>query len=125
VSTPGSNLLAMALTVQGQQAVVYRRATARTTDAAGRLVTTYAAPVTIYGSFQAVNTSLLTQYGLDLNKRYSTFYASSRFNEPGRDQAPDAFDYDGRRWIAVTGVDWFAQDGWDSVLVVDSGPTPT
>jgi len=125
MSTPGSNLLALALTVQGQQPVVWRRCTGRTTDAAGRQISVYAAPVTVYGSFQAVNTNMLSQYGLDMNKRYSTFFASSRFNEPDRDQAPDAFDYGGRRWVAVTGVDWFTQDGWDSVLVVDSGPTPT
>lgn len=124
MSTPGSNLLAAALTVIAPQAVVWRAATGRTTDAAGRQSTVYADPVTVYGSFQAVNTALLTQYGLDMNKRYATFYASARFNEPGRDQSPDAFDFDGRRWVAVTGVDWFAIDGWDSVLVVDSGPIP-
>lgn len=125
MSVPGSNLLAQALTALGQQAVVYRRCTSRTTDAAGRQVSVYATPVTVYGSFQAVNTDLLTSYGLDMNKQYATFFASAQFNEPNRDQSPDAFDYGGRRWIAVTSVDWYAQDGWNSVLVVDSGPAPT
>lgn len=121
---PGSNLLAAALRVISPQAVTYRASTSRTTDASGRQVSTYAAPVTVYGSFQALNTGLVTQYGLDMNKRYATFYASVRFQEPTRDKAPDAFDFDGRRWIAVTDVEWFGIDGWDSVLLVDSGPTP-
>lgn len=122
--TPGSNLLAAALSAITPQPVTYLAATGRTTDGAGRQTPVYAAPVVVYGSFQAVNTDMLTRYGLDMNKRYATIYASVRFREPGRDQAPDAFDFDGRRWVAVTGVDWFAIDGWDSVLVVDSGATP-
>lgn len=124
MSVPGSNLLALAMTAIAPQPVVWRASTGRTTDASGRMVSTFAAPVTLYGSFQAVNTNLITQYGLDMNQRYAVFYASARFKEPNRDTAPDVFDFDGRRWVMVTGVDWFGIDSWDSVLVVDSGPTP-
>jgi len=124
ISVPGPTFSAQALTAIAPQPVRVARLDEQTVDASFRQVATYADPVTVYGSFQAVNTNLITHYGLDMNKRYAVFYASKRFKEATRDTAPDAFDYDGRRWIAVTGVDWFAMDGWDSVLVVDSGPTP-
>jgi len=124
MSVPGSNLLAAAFTVITPQPVTYRASTGRTTNAAGLMTPTYAAPVTVYGSFQAVNTNMMAQLGLDMSKRYAMFYASRRFREPDRGNPPDAFTYDGRRWIGVSGVDWYAIDGWDSVLVVDSGPEP-
>lgn len=122
--TPGSNLLAAALSVIAPSAVVWRAYTGKTTRADGVQVTTYAAPVTLYGSWQAVPSRDVAAYGLDMSKDYAVFYASTPFQNAARDEAPDAFTFTDRRWTVIGRTGWFTVDGWDSVLVIDTGPEP-
>lgn len=120
--TPGSNLLAEALTLIAPQAVTYRAYTAQTTNEAGEKTATYANPVTRYGSFQPVSRTVMALQGLDMDKRYALFYVSSNIRNPGRDGSGDLFGFNGRAWQAMGGADWFAIDGWDATLLVDVGP---
>lgn len=119
---PGSNLLALALTVIAPQGVQFYQATGRAKNAVGQFVTAYAAPVTIPGSFQPVDVKLLQKYGLDMDKDYATFYATGGFETPTRNESGDQFAYGGRRWQAIGKVPWVTQDGWTSILMVDVGP---
>jgi hypothetical protein len=125
MSTPGSNVLALALTAIAPQPVEYRAYTGKTTRADGQQVAAFAAPVTLYGSWQAVPSSDKAAYGLTLSMDYAVFYASTPMQNAVRDEAPDQFTYAGRRWSIVSRTGWFVMDGWDSVLVVDIGPEPT
>lgn len=123
--TPGSNLLAQALRVIAPQAVVFRAYQGKATRADGVQITSYAAAVTLYGSFQAVSSKDVVAYGMDISKDYAVFYASQPFQNAARDEAPDAFTFNGRRWTVVGRTGWFAIDGWDAVLLIDTGPEPS
>lgn len=124
MSVPGSNLLALALTAIAPQPVQFRAYTGKTTRADGQQVNAYAAPVTLYGSWQAVTSQDKALYGLTLSSDYAVFYASTPMQNAVRDEAPDQFTYAGRRWSVIARTGWFAMDGWDSVLVIDIGPEP-
>lgn len=121
MSVPGSNLLADALTVIDPQLVRYARYAGQATDAAGRKAATYDDAIDVWGSVQPVSRSVMALQGLDLDKRYVTFYASQSFRQPGRDGAGDHFTFGGRVWQAMGGSDWYAVDGWEAALLVDVG----
>lgn len=118
---PGGNLLGLALSVIAPQTVLYLAYEGKTTNAAGKEVVTYAEPTGIYGSFQPINRDRYEANGLDFDKSYATFYATGSYKPPFRNGAADRFAYAGRLWEAVGKVDWFAQDGWDAVMLVDVG----
>lgn len=118
MSIPGLNLLALASTVIAQQGVAYERWLANTTNAEGNDVPAYAAPVTVWGSFQPVSLDRIESLGLDMGRDYATFYATGAYRPGWRDDSPDRFTYGGRTWEASGVVDWFAQDGWEAVLMV-------
>lgn len=118
---PGSNLLAMALRVIAPQSVLYSRFVSRTANAAGKYVTTYADPVSLQGSFQAVPRNLYQQFGLDLQKNYNAFYASQNIIDVNRNVSGDQLTYQGRKYQCESITPWFFQDGWVGVLVVDIG----
>lgn len=120
--TPGSNLLAEALTLIEPQSVQFRAYTGQTTNEAGEKTATYDTPVTLWGSFQPVSRTVMALQGLDMDKRYAVFYVSLRTIDPGREGAGDLFGFDGRAWQAMGGTDWYAIDGWDATLLVDVGP---
>lgn len=116
---PGSNLLALAMGVIGQQAIAWARNTGLTTLASGAQVPTWADPVTIYGSLQPVDNTLLQQLGLDWTKNYCTFYAPAEFREVDRDQTGDRLTYAGKTYQVLNKTSWFAQDGWERVMCVE------
>lgn len=119
--TPGSNLLAEALTLIAPQAVTYRAFVSQTTNEAGEDTATYSNTVTLWGSFQPVSRTVMALQGLDMDKRYALFYVSANTRNPGRDGAGDLFGFNGRAWQAMGGADWYAIDGWDATLLVDVG----
>lgn len=120
--TPGSNLLAEALTVIEPQLVRHYRFVRQAPDAAGVMVTQYAPARDVWGSFQPVSTALMAQLGLEMNKRHALLYSSQPFTEPGRDTAGDQFAFNGRRWSVLDNTDWAAVDGWNVVLLAEIGP---
>lgn len=117
---PGSNILALALTVQSPQAVQFYAWTGKSTRADGVEVNSYATPVTLYGSWQAVSSKDKAAYGLTMSMDYAVFYCSREFQNAARDEAPDQFVYAGTRWTVIARTGWFDMDGWDAVLVIAS-----
>lgn len=115
---PGSNLLNMALRVIARQTVSYFVFTGRVLNSYGQDIPTYADPIQITGSFQAVPRQLYEKYGLDLQKTYYTFYSSTNIIDVGRDTAGDQLSFNNQRFQVESGNDWFATDGWKGVLCV-------
>ena len=117
------NTLAMALKVQRKTSVDYFRFSARTTNAAGIDVTTYAAKVTITtGKVTAVNKKNYEQFGLDFSKQYINWYVQNLAAvDLARDSSGDVIETLGRRWQLVGSNLWYQLDGWDSFLAVDIG----
>lgn len=124
---PGSNLLNMALGVIGAQPDVYwRQQTGRTLDEAGEWVPEYAPPLPVKGSLQPLSATRYQQLGLDLARRYFSFFTSAPVQGVGRDRSGDLLDIAGRRYQAesLADGDWGDVDGWREVIIVDIGPTP-
>lgn len=118
---PGSNLLAIALTVITPSEIALSRATGRVQNAVGEWVTTYAPQVPIEGSWQPVDQTKYESLGLDLTKKYFTFYASEVINSINRGESPDLCERNGRKYSTVGDVPWNDVDGWQSALFVDIG----
>lgn len=118
---PGQNLLNMCLTLIAKQVITYYQFESRAPNAVGQDITTYLSPVSIVGSFQAVPRKLYREYGLDLQKDFSTFYTSNNLLDITRDVSGDQIVYNGRRYQVESDNDWYAQDGWKGVLCVDLG----
>jgi len=113
------NLLRLALTATGSQWVQYYAATGRETNAIGNLVTTYAQPVRISGSFQPVATSYYEQLGLDMTKSYSNWYdPNSTTRDIERDTTGDKIVFCGSTYIALSNNDWSCVDGWVGTLFI-------
>lgn len=119
---PGSNLLRLALSVQGTQTLRWHQATGRTTNSVGKDVTAYADPVDVKGSFQPMSRASVMRNGLNIEKNYGTLYCVEPIQTAGRDLSGDQFSYGGSRWQAAGEIDWTMQDSWDAVTLVRIGP---
>jgi E217 collar protein gp28 len=119
---PGSNLLAEALQLIEPQTVRYFQWTDRATSATGRQVSEFAPGVDIEeGSLQAVPLTRYAMLGLDLKKKYTSWFVTVEVVGVDRDRAGDCYEFNGRRYQVVTETNWFTQDGWVCVIGVDIG----
>lgn len=122
MSVPGSNLLVEALGLIASQPVQYYQNTGRTTTGAGRYVSTLAAPVAVtVGSVQAVPRSRFEILGLDMSKKYVTWFVPRAVVGIVRDAAGDQITYNGQTFQVETTTDWEGQDGWMAALCVQIG----
>lgn len=121
MSVPGSNLLAMALTVIAPQIIVLYRYTGRAENAAGEYVAQYTPGFPVEGSWQPVDQTKYEALGLDLSKKYFMFYASERIEGVQRGEAPDLAERNGRKYSTITDLPWNDVDGWQSAMFVDIG----
>ena len=119
---PGINVLSIAFGAIAQQVVKYIRNTGRTQNAVGAWVTAYAAPVDVRASWQPVDAKKYEQLGLDLMKEYHNVWLRVPVNGVQRGASPDRIAYAGRLHEVVDVKDWYGQDGWQEVLVIDIGP---
>lgn len=117
---PGGNLYNKAISLIQKQTVAYYAYTGRTTNDYGVDVATYAAPVNITGSLQAVPRNRYTTLGLDFQKDYVTLFCPRNLLDLQRDVSGDLFTYDGRTFKVESLTDWFAQDGWVQALAVQT-----
>lgn len=125
MSVPGSNLLAQALTMIASQAVTYYRDAGRVKNAVGQFVTAFDPGVVVpVGSVQAVPLNRYEALGLDMQKRYVTWFVSLAVLGVARDRSGDEFAYAGRRYGIVGETPWFTQDGWVEVIGIDIGANP-
>lgn len=115
---PGSNILQQALSVIAASEVNYFMATGRSLNSIGQDVTTYAAPVSLFGSFQPISKSMYEQYGLDLQKSYFNFYVSANIQDTQRDRSGDQIVFGDLRFQCESNTEWFRIDGWKAILCV-------
>ncbi|ASG88408.1 phage collar protein [Salmonella enterica] len=118
---PGSNLLNLALSVIGSQALEYHAFTGRQTNAAGYDVAEYAEPMPVVGSFQPVPRTQYANLGLDYQKTYWNFYVSADVIDVARDVSGDQFAFDGLRYQCESITPWRSIDGWNAVLCAEIG----
>lgn len=121
---PGINLLSMALGMIASETVEYFAEAGREKQPNGVYLTTYAAGQTIEEcSVQAVNKRNYQAIGLDFAKNYVTWYIPAlAATVLARGKSGDVFEWNGRRFQMVGGIDWTGQDGWASVIGCDIGP---
>lgn len=121
---PGANLLNFAFALIATETVQYYRETGRNRQPNGVFVSTYAAAQQIDDcSVQAVNKRNYQAIGLDFAKNYVTLYIPSlAFTVIARGKSGDVFEWNGRRYQLVGGVDWMGEDGWGSAVACDIGP---
>lgn len=119
MNVPGSNLLGLALRAIRPQILQHRAFVSRAVNGAGEYVSTFAAPVDITGSMQAVNKKLYQALGLHLSKNYSTLYTSASVNATERDREGDLILWNGKTWQCESDQDWGAVDGWRKFLCVE------
>lgn len=113
------NLLNTAMKVIPTQTVELIRFIGREQDDEGAFQNTYAPPVTIRGSFQAVDAQSVKDLGFDSQKNYRRLYTSDDVKGIARGSSPDIIRYAGKRYEVVGDADWYAQDGWKSVYCVE------
>lgn len=122
---PGSNLLNLAMTVQGLQQVLYYRFISRTTNEIGIDESDYALPIVLTGSLQPVPRDRYEQLGLDFNRNYKTFYASYDIRDLRRDVSGDRIGFNGNLYECLSANPWYEIDGWLSILIVEvNEPAP-
>lgn len=121
---PGANLLGIAFGAIAQQTVQHLVATGRTQNSVGAWVTQYAPPVTLRVSWQPVDAKKYEQLGLDLAKEYHTIWMKAPAIGVQRGKSPDRFIEGGKLHEVVDVKDWYGQDGWVEVLVIDIGDAP-
>jgi E217 collar protein gp28 len=118
MSVPGIDLLNVALSAIVAQSITYIKAASRTLNDVGQWLTTYDSPITILGSFQPVARSMYTQLGLNFNKDYFYLYTSNDVIDLDRDITADQVQFNGITYQCEAATEWYAIDGWKSVLCV-------
>ena len=116
------NLLAAALTLIPPVSVQWYKATGRTRNALGNWIVTYAAPVTLRGSFQPLEKAKYEALGLDMNKHYFVLYASADLIAVERGTSGDYIVHQGTKYQFEDVADWLYYNGWRGVVCVDIGP---
>ena len=123
MNIPGSNLLATALTLICPDTFEYFRYSGIQTNAIGFEVVSFAAPVMVAGSVQAVDRSVYQEQGLDWQRRYIRIWTTQDIDDLERDRAGDQIAWNGDRYQIVDQSDWHTQDGWNGCLFVEV-PSP-
>ncbi|OWK42056.1 phage collar protein [Fimbriiglobus ruber] len=108
----------MAFRVLGKQCFQYYAYQSRTPNDVGQYVTTYAPPVTFYGSVQPVPRDLYERYGLEFQRSYVNVYLQRNVIDVARDVSGDQIVFNGATYQCVSKTAWDAIDGWDAVLCV-------
>lgn len=111
----------MAFSIISKQTVSYYRNTGRSVNDVGQYVSTYDTATQLRGSFQPVPRKLYEQYGLDFQKDYFTFYASTNILDVARNVSGDKITFNGNSYQCESANDWYAVDGWKGVLCVKTG----
>lgn len=124
MTTPGSNTLKAALSIQGTQVINLFRYVSRTDNAIGNLITTYAPPIPLRGSVQATQRNLYEYLKLDFQKNYVNLYICTNIMDIRMGESGDCFGWAGRMWQVESNLPWFNADGWIGCICADIGPDP-
>lgn len=116
---PGLNILGLAAQAIGLQTLTHYACTGRGVDAYGNFVATYAAPASIQGSLQPVDSATYALRGLDVAKTYYSLYTTANVVGVHRDSAGDKVVYAGKTYQAVGETSWANVGEWRNVLLVE------
>lgn len=134
---PGSNLLKLALSVQGSQTVNWFQFASQKSGPTGLNEVTYNAPQTVtLGSVQPVPRNRYDAYGLDREAKYVTWFVpnvNAQSVSRGPDKSGDVIEYPinkngtliagvSRRYQLVGDTPWLSSDSWTYALGQDIGP---
>lgn len=114
----GMNLYRMAASVIGKSDYIFFSATSRALDARGIWVDTFAAGVALSDSIQAIDRSLYTKLGLDLDRYYIQIYTDNPLLVVERDTSGDQIEFQSERYQLLSNTDWRPIDKWSGVLAV-------
>lgn len=121
MTTPSSNILAKAFRLIGTQTIQYERYEARAVNDIGLYTSSYADPVPLRASVQAVPKNDYQALNLDFNKEYVHIFCEVLAQDIGRDRSSDRFTYGGRLFQVLSSTNWHSQDGWVECLCVRIG----
>lgn len=119
MNIPGANVLSLALRVIQPQTLQHYAFTSRSINSVGDFIDVFASPVSIQGSFQAVNKKLYQELGLNLAKNYSILLTTANVQVTGRDRTGDKVTFAGKTWVCESDQNWGSVDGWRKVLCVE------
>lgn len=113
------NLLNKALTlIPGQYGLLYQF-TGNTDNGRGQKVSTFAAPITVYGSFQAVPRNLYERMGLEFKNVYYMLFTSDEGKGLARGERGDQLEIIGKRFQIQAEGGWKPIDGWGGLLMIE------
>ncbi len=119
---PGAGLMGLASRLVGLQTMQHRAFTGRAVNTVGDFISTYAAPVAIYGSFQPMGKELMQQLGLNLSKAYATLYTTANVQPTQEGRSGDIILYQGRTWQAESTHEWRLVGEVGGTLLVEVPP---
>lgn len=122
MTTPGSNLLSIAMRVIKPVVVQYFPHSGRQMNGARQYVDSYGPAIDVVASVQPVKRSKYQFNGLDFSKSYVSIHAERDMNTIVREVSGDYFVFNGRKYKLVDDTDWTVQDGWSKALAIDIGP---
>ena len=112
-------LLAQAAEMIPNDPVSYRKYKGKTKNAAGIYNDTYDAAVAVAGAFvQPVRSAMYAQLGIQLGKNVRQVFLP--VNVAGMEDMSDGGDilvFEGKNWRIIAVDNWYAHDGWKSVIV--------
>lgn len=111
------NLLKRAMSVIPSQTVELCRWNGETLNDLGESILSYADPVEIQGSFQAIDSKMAFELQLDTRKIYATLYTDTFINVVREGARSDRILFNGKTYEAISITDWHI-DGWYAVLLV-------
>lgn len=115
---PGSNLLSIAFRAIAQTTVQWSQFQSRTINEIGMEVPTYASPISLSGSLQAVKRQKYQDLGLDFARFYYNFFCIANPVCLDRDVSGDLITFQSNNFQCVSSNPWYAIDGWVEVLLV-------
>jgi hypothetical protein len=123
---PSSDLLGLAFSVIASTPFKYFAYRGRSLNEIGLYVSEYFDPIMLHGSIQAVSRSVYQERGLDFQKQYIEIWVEQGVFDISRDTSGDQVEWMSRRYQLTSESNWFAIDGWVSVLAVqiDTGLLP-
>lgn len=113
------NLLNIAMTVIPTQEVEWHKFKEQEVHPIYGARAVYEEPIIVKGSFQAADVKDVKEMGLDIARNYRALYASHRVENIQRGTMPDLLIYDGKKYTVVGDADWYAQDGWKSIVCIE------
>jgi len=121
---PGSNNLALALSIQGKEKINYFRSNGRTVNARGNYISAYEPPFSILGRFQAEQRTGIAEQGQELQRSIATIYLSTSMIDVTRNTQGDQVSYGGKLWQLLSNLEWNKQDRWASSIVAEQSTDP-